>query len=106
MATRPAARLGPGELRRQVAAFLSEHADRDHTPGEIARGLGGRSTGAIGNALTTLVEQGDAALHRTRPNRYQATDTTANAARSSARPTSPRPAPAGHQPGPSASSPS
>src|SRR5262245_3947110 len=105
MATTPATRLGPGELRRQVATFLSEHADRDHTPSETARELGGRSTGAIGNALKTLVEQGDAKLSRTRPNRYRATDTTANAARPTARPMTARSGPGGHPSPPSASSP-
>ena len=104
MATTPAPRLGPGELRRQVAAYLSEHSDRDHTPGEIAGGLGGRSTGAVGNALKTLVDQGDAALSRTRPNRYRATDTTARAATSGSHPT-PRSRPSGHPSSPSTSSP-
>ena len=105
MATTPAARLASGELRRQVAAYLSEHSDRDHTPGEVAGGLGGRSTGAVGNALKTLVDQGDAALSRTSPNRYRATGTTANAARPSSRPTGTRSAPSGHPSSPSTSSP-
>src|ERR1041385_3118542 len=105
MATTPAARLAPGELRRHVAAYLSEHSDRDHTPGEIAGGLGGRSTGAVGNALKTLVGQGDAALSRTRPNRYRATDTTARAATPSARSTTARSGPSGNPASPSTSSP-
>src|SRR5262249_18525080 len=104
MATTPAARLAPGELRRQVAAYLSEHSDRDHTPGEIAGRLGGRSTGAGGSALKTLVAQADATLSRTRPNRYRATDTTASAASPGARPTPARSRPSGHPPNPSASS--
>ena len=60
MTTTPASRLGPGELRSRVAALLSENPEKDRTPAEIARALGGRSTGAIGNALKTLVDHGGA----------------------------------------------
>src|SRR2546429_8641192 len=105
MTTTPAARVGPGELRRQVAAYLTEHRERDHTPAEIARALGGRSTGAIGNALKTLVEQGDAAHSRTRPNRYRATDSTASAATPSGGSTTPPPAPTGRMSSSAATSP-
>src|SRR5215472_14740257 len=105
MTMTPAARLGPGELRRQVAAYLSEHRDSDHTPAEIARALGGRSTGAIGNALKTLVDQSDAAHSGGRPNRYRATDSTASAATSSGSPATPRSAAPGRVPGSTASSP-
>src|SRR5215831_8939054 len=98
MTTTAGARLGPGELRRQVAAYLGEHRDREHTPAEIARALGGRSTGAIGNALKTLVDQGDAAHSGRRPNRYRATDSTASAAASTGSQATPRPASPGRVP--------
>src|SRR5215472_15798506 len=99
MTMTPAARLGPGELRRQVVAYLSDHRDGGHTPASIARALGGRSTGAIGNALKTLVDQGDAAHSGTRPNRYRATDSTASAATPSGSPATPRSASTGLIPG-------
>jgi nitric oxide reductase NorQ protein len=105
MTTTPATRLGPGELRRQVAAYLSEHCDRDHTPAEVARALGGRSTGAIGNALRTLVDQGGAAHSGTRPNRYRATDSTASAATPSGSPATARSTSPGRMPGSTGSSP-
>ena len=106
MTTTPAARLGPGELRRQVAAYLSEHREREQTPAEIARALGGRSTGAIGNALKTLVDRGDAAHGGSRPNRYRATGSTASAATpSGSRATTPRSASPGRIPRSTASSP-
>src|SRR5437667_12638037 len=105
MTTTPAARLGPGELRRRVAAYLSERRDGDHTPAEIARALGGRSTGAIGNALKTLVDKGDAAHSGTCPNRYRATDSTASVATPSGSPATPRSASLGRIPGCTGSSP-
>lgn len=76
-----APRLSSGELRRQVAEFLNQHPDDDHTVNQIARGVGGRSSGAVGNGLRTLVDQGAAIQTRSRPNRYRATGTTAAAAR-------------------------
>jgi MoxR-like ATPase len=68
-------------LRRQVAAWLAEHAESDHTPGQVARALGGRSSGAVGNALAKLAESGHARRTSAKPQRYQATDTTNEAAR-------------------------
>ena len=47
-------RLGQGELRRQVAAHLVADP-RSHTPGEIARALGNKSSGAVTNALNPKV---------------------------------------------------
>jgi MoxR-like ATPase len=88
-----------------VAAYLSEHRDRDHTPAEIARALGGRSTGAVGNALNALVDQRDVAHSGTRPNRYRATDSTASAAMSSGARATPRSASPGRIPGATGSSP-
>jgi len=51
-------RLGNGQLRRQVAEWLAARLG-PHTPGEIAKDLG-RSAGAVGNALTTLADRGEA----------------------------------------------
>jgi len=66
-------RLGSGALRAMVVAHLTEHLGRSFTPGEIAHALGGRSTGAIGNALETLVERGQVTCTHTRPRRFAAT---------------------------------
>jgi hypothetical protein len=66
----PTGRLGNGQLRRQVAQWLADHPG-PHTPGEIHKDLG-KSAGAIGNALTTLVGRGEADLASTKPLRDQA----------------------------------
>jgi nitric oxide reductase NorQ protein len=96
--TTPTGRLGNGELRRQVAAWLDEHPG-PHTPGTIAKALE-RSAGAVGNALKTLADRGEAEPQSGKPARYQATPATKAAAGGvSTAPapkpaTSPRPAPA------------
>lgn len=91
------ARLRNGELRRQVAAYLSDHAADAFTPGHIARALGGRSSGAVGNALETLTDQGHAHRATDKPRRYTATASTAAVATAPATSTAPprpaRPAP-------------
>jgi hypothetical protein len=74
----PSGRLGQGELRRQVAAHLAA-TPGDHTPGEVARALGARSSGAVANALETLTERGQAEEATHRPRRFRATATTADA---------------------------
>jgi hypothetical protein len=56
-----------------VLAHLTVHLGQSFTPGELARALGGRSTGAIGNALATLVERGQVVCTHTRPRRFAAT---------------------------------
>lgn len=79
---RTGGRLRNGELRRQVAGFLADHAGREFTPGEVARGLPGgpRSSGAVGNALALLADRGEAEQASTKPLRYRATATTTAAA--------------------------
>jgi hypothetical protein len=69
----PGRRLGSGELRAMVLAHLTEHPGQSFTPGKIARALGDRSTGAIGNALQTLVERGRVTCTHARPRRFAAT---------------------------------
>lgn len=83
-------RLRNGELRRQVAAFLDTHPG-SHTAGTIARGLSGRSSGAVANALTLLVGRGEAALVTPAPARYTATPTTATASAGTGSPASSSP---------------
>jgi hypothetical protein len=82
--TTPAApaggRLPNGELRRQVAQVLAERAGTELTPRNIAAALGGKSSGAIGNALAALAAGGYAEQTSTKPVRYRATATTTEAA--------------------------
>jgi hypothetical protein len=63
-------RLRPGDLRGKVEDHLTTHAGMEFTPGEIARALGGRSAGAVANALATLASTGVARLSCERPRRY------------------------------------
>jgi len=90
----PKGRLGNGQLRRQVAEYLTSHPGPCKT-GEIARALD-RSAGAVGNALATLADRAEADLVPGKPARYQASPATAAAAAAIApkAPLPPRPAPA------------
>jgi nitric oxide reductase NorQ protein len=92
----PTGRLGQGELRRQVTAWLAARPGDACTPGEIARALG-KSAGATGNALATLADRHEADREPGRPVRYRANAATAGAAA--------RPAPAPARPRPAAPSP-
>jgi nitric oxide reductase NorQ protein len=91
-------RLGNGQLRRQVAGWLAARPG-PHTVGEIAKDLG-RSAGAVGNALTTLADRGEAERLAGKPIRYQANAATgaAAAAITPRAPAPPRPAPVTPQP--------
>ena len=93
-AAAPKGRLGNGQLRRQVAEYLADHPGPCKT-GEIAKALD-RSAGAVGNALTTLADRGEADLVPGKPIRYQANSATAAAAAAIApkAPLPPKPAPA------------
>ncbi|SFO05032.1 AAA family ATPase [Amycolatopsis rubida] len=76
-----APRLPNGELRRQVAEVLALDPAAAHTPGAIATALGGKSSGAVGNALATLEARGEAEKAGTSPLTYRATAKTADAAK-------------------------
>lgn len=69
--------LGNGQLRRQVAEWLAARPG-PHTVGEIAKDLS-RSAGAVGNALTTLADRGEASRIAGKPLRYEANSATAAA---------------------------
>lgn len=89
-------RLRNGELRRMVAEQLANDPTAALTPGTIATKLGGKSSGAVGNALATLESLGQAEKVGTNPVTYRATDKTADAAKTATvapRTTSPAPAP-------------
>ena len=64
-------RLGKGELAKMVAAFLHDHPG-EHSPSAVAKALGGRSAGAVGNALGRLAASGDVVQAGDRPRRYRA----------------------------------
>jgi nitric oxide reductase NorQ protein len=99
----PKGRLGNGQLRRQVAEYLTDHPGPCKT-GEIAKALD-RSAGAVGNALTTLADRGEADLLPGKPISYQANSATAAAASAITpkAPLAPKPAPAPAAPAPAPS---
>ena len=73
----PAAR--PGGLRDKVLAHLDEHPDKEFTPHEIHKVLG-HSSGAIANALETLVKLGEAEVATEKPRRFRRAAQPAEAA--------------------------
>jgi hypothetical protein len=77
-----AARLAPGALRGMVDDHLRDHPGQEFSPVEIARELGGKSTGAVSNALDKLVEDKIAVQTKDRPRRYALAPTEATAAAS------------------------
>ncbi|TDD87359.1 hypothetical protein E1293_08105 [Actinomadura darangshiensis] len=64
-------RTAPTPLRPLVAGHLNAFPDLEFTPGEIAKVLD-RSSGAVANALDTLVGRGEAVLTCERPRRFRA----------------------------------
>jgi hypothetical protein len=73
----------PGGLRDKVLAHLAANAGKDFTPHEIHK-VNGHSSGAIANALDTLVKLGEAEVAAERPRRF----------RRAAQPARPAPGPA------------
>ena len=70
-------RLGKGALRDLVLAYLAAHADGAPDgaglgPTAIAKELGGKSSGAVGNALQRLEAEGKVRLVQASPRRYRA----------------------------------
>lgn len=63
-------RNAPRPLRPDVLTHLIKHPDLAFTANEIAKVLG-RSSGAVANALDTLVNNGEAELVSERPNRFR-----------------------------------
>ncbi|WP_406693291.1 AAA family ATPase [Saccharopolyspora sp. ID03-671] len=85
MVTPPGGRLPNGELRRMVARWLADHPGTDVTARDIAADLV-RSSGAVGNALRTLVNHGTADQTSTTPLRFRANESTESAAGPTASP--------------------
>lgn len=65
-----AVRLASGSLRGMVEDFLREHPGEEFGPVKIAKALGGRSSGAVSNALDKLVDNGMAAKTGDKPRRF------------------------------------
>jgi DNA-binding transcriptional MocR family regulator len=66
-------RLGAGQLRQLVLGCLADRPGQALSPTTIAKTLGGRSAGAVTNALRTLASQGAVVLTQTKPRRYTIT---------------------------------
>lgn len=64
-------RLGRGRLAEAVLDYLQANPG-DHGPVGVAKAIGGKSSGAVGNALGRLAEQGRAVLVGDSPRRYRA----------------------------------
>ena len=64
------ARLAPGGLRGMVEDYLRDHPGEQFGPTAIANALGGKSSGAVSNALDRLVEGGVAAKTQDKPRRF------------------------------------
>jgi hypothetical protein len=63
--------LRPGQLRDMVRDHLTAHPGIVLTPYQVGRAIGGRSSGAVANALDKLVEEGQATLVSDHPRQYQ-----------------------------------
>lgn len=68
-----ASRLGRGALGAMVRDYLAAHPGDDLGPTQIAKALGGKSGGAVGNALARLEASGEARLVSASPRRYRIT---------------------------------
>jgi hypothetical protein len=64
-------RLRPGQLDGLVLAYLGKHRnDGPLTATTIAKGLGGRSAGAVANCLLRLAEEGKVRQAKRTPRAY------------------------------------
>jgi DNA-binding MarR family transcriptional regulator len=62
-------RLRPGALRSLIHGWLAERPGQEFTPTRIGKELG-RSAGAVGNALATMIDQGEVVQTSRKPRRY------------------------------------
>lgn len=63
------AKLGKGQLRSLVLGYLRDRPGEAHSPTAIGKALG-RSSGAVGNALTRLTSDGTVSEASAKPRRY------------------------------------
>jgi hypothetical protein len=64
------ARLASGALRGLVEDHLRDHSSEQFGPSAIAKALGGKSSGAVSNALDKLVADGTAVKTNDKPRRF------------------------------------
>jgi DNA-binding transcriptional ArsR family regulator len=64
-------RLSRGALGAMVRDYLAARPGEDLGPTQVAKGLGGKSSGAVGNALARLEAAGEARLVNGSPRRYR-----------------------------------
>jgi hypothetical protein len=64
------ARLAPGGLRGMVEDYLRDHLGEEFGPTAIAKALGGKSSGAVSNALDKLVEATTVVKTKESPRRF------------------------------------
>jgi len=70
------AKLAKNGLRNQVEAFMRDlGTGHDVTPGTVARELGGRSSGAVGNAMSRLTAEGVLVMTSEAPVKYALAET-------------------------------
>ncbi|MGW5557593.1 hypothetical protein ACWER9_10265 [Micromonospora sp. NPDC003944] len=68
-------KLGKNELRNRVEAFMRDLGPgHDVTPGTVAREIGGRSPGAVGNGMRKMATAGVLVLTREAPETYALAD--------------------------------
>ncbi|WP_053720618.1 hypothetical protein [Saccharothrix sp. NRRL B-16348] len=65
-----AARLASGSLRGMVEDYLRDHPGEEFGPTAIAKALGGKSSGAVSNALDKLTGDGTAVKTKESPRRF------------------------------------
>jgi hypothetical protein len=71
MATTKLKRLRPGQLDRLVLDYMKAHRKEGPlTATSIAKGLGGRSAGAVANCLSRLAEDGKVRQAKRTPRAY------------------------------------
>ncbi|MBF6456054.1 MULTISPECIES: hypothetical protein [Nocardia] len=63
-------KLAPGALRGLVEDHLRDHPGQEFSPHQIGKALGGRSSGAVYNALLRLVGTGVAQMTTERPKKF------------------------------------
>ncbi|MFE3317532.1 hypothetical protein [Nocardia sp. NPDC059195] len=68
-------KLAPGALRGLVEDHLRDHPSEEFSPHQIGKALGGRSSGAVHNALVKLVDAGVAKITSDRPKKFTLTPT-------------------------------
>jgi hypothetical protein len=78
------ARLAPFALRGMVEDHLRNHPGEEFGPVAIAKALGGKSSGAVSNALDKLVAAGTAVKTKERPRRFALAPTEQAAASAAA----------------------